>query len=845
MLWGMLQQDNLTFIQRHHRPMTVDAQKPKRDGLLLLLGIILLILYFVLAVVILKRFEVDNAAFTANIALVLLGGGLLVLVHQMFLRFGSRAQEHTLLREVMESSTAIRFVTNSDNHIVYANQHFVDFCAQIAAPPSFASFVAIFESVPESQVHISALADQAHRGLSDTVQLSLRRNDAWFYYRILARPVPGHPGTITWRVDDVTEQRELDRATSEEREKLIDFTDNAPVGFFSVDEEGRFVFVNATFARWLGDDIGTLLTTGRLHHYMFEPPQDAAPYDVTDKGGVRQLVEIRMKGPGGRAWQASINQTVVVDADGRVRTRAVVYDLTSERAMRQALQASEDRFRRFFEEAPVGIAILDADGKVRDGNPELCALLGKTAQEVEGKAFADFVLDKDKAAVDAGLQGLKKRENFEAPLEIQLLPRDGTTLKQSPTVRLYARRFKNSGDIVLHFIDLTQQKSLEQQFTQSQKMQAVGQLAGGVAHDFNNLLTAMIGFCDLLLLRHKPGDPSFSDIMQIQQNANRAANLVRQLLAFSRQQTLRPKVQDVTDILIEVSHLLRRLIGANIALNLVHGEGLGLVRVDALQLEQVLINLAVNARDAMPDGGTLTISTAMQATDAPWRRGGDEMPPGNWVVISVSDTGHGIPADIMPRILEPFFTTKDVGQGTGLGLSTVYGIIRQTGGYLHCHSAVGEGTTFSLYLPVHSGAVEAESAAAQAAPENVVSDLTGAAQILLVEDEDAVRAFSTRALTNKGYDVLAAESGEAALNIMAEKNNPKIDLLITDVIMPNMDGPTLAKELRARFPTLKILFMSGYTEERLKDHMDDRVFFLPKPFTLKVLAQKVKDVLEA
>ncbi|MES2729311.1 MAG: ATP-binding protein [Pseudomonadota bacterium] len=843
-LWGMQQQDNLTFINRHHRAMTIETQKPKRDGLLVAVGIVLLILYFCFAIVILRRFDVNDAALVTNIILVIMGGGLLILVHQLFLRFGSRAQEHSLLREVMEGSTAIRFITNIDNHIVYSNQHFDDFCRLIGASPSFASFVSIFESVPESQVHISTIADQAHRGLSDAVQLSLRRNDAWFYYRIMARPVPGRPGTIAWRVDDVTEQRELDRAISEEREKLIDFTDNAPVGFFSVDQEGRFVFVNATFARWLGDDIGTLLTTGRLHNYMFEPPQNAAPFDVIDKGGVRQLAELRMKGPGGRSWQASINQSVVMDSEGRVRTRAVVYDLTSERSMRQALQASEDRFRRFFEEAPVGIAILDADGHVRDGNPELFPLLGKSRHDIEDKLFSQFVAEKDRAAVASSLESLRTRESFEAPLEIQLLPREGT-LKQSPTVRLYARRFKNSDNIVLHFIDLTQQKSLEQQFAQSQKMQAVGQLAGGVAHDFNNLLTAIIGFCDLLLLRHKPGDPSFSDIMQIQQNSNRAANLVRQLLAFSRQQTLRPKVQDVTDVLIEVSHLLRRLIGANIALNLVHGEGLGLVRVDALQLEQVLINLAVNGRDAMPEGGTLTISTAMQATDASWRRGGDEMPPGNWVVISVSDTGHGIPADILPRILEPFFTTKDVGQGTGLGLSTVYGIIRQTGGYLHCHSGVGEGTTFSIYLPVDAGEVEVEAVTAASASDNPVADLTGAAQILLVEDEDAVRAFSTRALTNKGYDVLAAESGEAALALMAEKDNPKIDMLITDVIMPNMDGPTLAKKLRETIPTLKILFMSGYTEERLKEHMDERVFFLPKPFTLKILAQKVKDVLEA
>ena len=306
---------------------------------------------------------------------------------------------------------------------------------------------------------------------------------------------------------------------------------------------------------------------------------------------------------------------------------------------------------------------------------------------------------------------------------------------------------------------------------------------------------------------------------------------------------MRPAVQDVTDILTEVSHLLRRLIGANIDLDLNHGIDLGMVKVDVGQMEQVLINLAVNARDAMEQGGKLSIATRHYKNSAPQKCCDDEMPAGQWVAIDVRDTGCGISAENMTRILEPFFTTKDVGQGTGLGLATVYGIIRQTGGYLAIDSTVGIGTTFTIYLPRLSDA-EAKQAQAVVKPvEETTGDLTGTARILLVEDEDAVRTFSTRALTNKGYQVLGAESGEAALTLLETQDIKNIDLLITDVMMPGMDGPTMAAKIRTLSPDLKIIFISGYTEDRLKDHMGKNIFFLPKPFTLKQLAEKVKEAL--
>ncbi|HEY8963165.1 MAG TPA: ATP-binding protein, partial [Alphaproteobacteria bacterium] len=625
-------------------------------------------------------------------------------------------------------------------------------------------------------------------------------------------------------------------AVRSEREKLIDFTDNAPVGFFSCAADGRFLFVNATLARWLGTDIETLLTLGRLHHYIIDPPEGTKPYDLTAEGGVRQVAEIKMKGPGGKPFLASINQSVVHEEEGHVRTRAVVHDLTTEREMRQALKDSEDRFQRFFHEAPLGIAQVDKHGVLSDCNAALAMMLNMPAESVEGRNFETLIAEKDRVKVTGAMAAIEEGRNLDAPLEITLKGNE-----RDVVVQMHARKFRGR-NIVLHFINLTDQKALEAQFTQSQKMQAVGQLAGGVAHDFNNLLTAMIGFCDLLLLRHKPGDPSFNDIMQIKQNANRAANLVRQLLAFSRQQTMQPKILDVTETLTELSHLMRRLIGVMIEFDIIHDADTGLVKVDEGQLEQVLINLVVNARDAMEGQGKLTIRTQHVVTEAPQQRGADTMPPGQWVMVSVTDTGCGIPRENLTRIFEPFFTTKPIGSGTGLGLSTVYGIVRQTGGYVHVDSVMGSGTTFAIYLPRQDRA--AMAAAAKEKVEEKNADLTGTATILLVEDEDAVRAFSSRALTNKGYRVLDANGGDSALELLGA-HAAELDLVVTDVIMPEMDGPTLVTKIREARPDLPVIFVSGYTEDKFKDQFGEKTYFLPKPFTLQQLAAKVKDVLSA
>lgn len=486
---------------------------------------------------------------------------------------------------------------------------------------------------------------------------------------------------------------------------------------------------------------------------------------------------------------------------------------------------------------------------VMESNPAFLKLTQPRHTAQQHWPILDAIAEEHRGEVSARLEDIvRSPQSTPEALDIRLV--------NANHISLFLSLMKNpAGETVLiaQMIDTTEQKNLEMRFTHSQKMQAVGQLAGGIAHDFNNLLTAMIGFCDLLLMRHPAGDQSFADIMQIKQNANRAANLVRQLLAFSRRQTLQPKVLDVADVLSELSNLIRRLIGENIELKMVHGRDLWPVRVDQGQLEQVLINLAVNARDAMVGGGMLTIRTqnVTIARETPIDRAlippaeDEQIVDGEYVLIEVLDTGHGIPVEIIHKIFEPFFSTKEVGSGTGLGLSTVYGIVKQTGGYIYVGSSPS-GTSFNIFLKRCIPAEETAGAPGVEAeqPEKIASaDLTGKGTVLLVEDEAPVRIFSARALRNKGYNVLEADNGESALAIVAEQGST-IDIIITDVIMPGMNGPSMVEEIYKTYPDIKVIFISGYAEDAFVDtYGTERTFnFLPKPFTLKQLASKVKEV---
>ncbi len=759
--------------------------------------------------------------------------------------FGRRraVQERRLFHAAFDALPVARQLTAFNGAVLASKQSYRQmFSGGDAAP---AVLAAQLIGGGEEQDKLQRLAEAARGGTPGLVEFTVRGPDGETEWRsVSALPLPGLPGFVMWGVVDVTPRRQVEQIMRQEQERFTDLVEYAPIGFYSVDEEGRFLFVNATLAAWLGLSAEEV-TAGavRLHQVVATPlPRGTRPYDPF--GGDSALSgEVSLKGPSGRVFQAYIRQEVVPGETGvGLRTRSVVHDLSRERDLEKALEVTEQHFRRLFEDAPAGIALIDASGRVEDGNAAFRALSGRGEQELKSLRLADLVADEDRPKVRERLESVLAGREQRQPLDVHMAG------PGSHVATLFASRREGDSDtpagLVVHLIDSTDQKRLEQQFTQSQKMQAVGQLAGGIAHDFNNLLTAMIGFCDLLLLRHRAGDQSFADIMQIKQNANRAANLVRQLLAFSRQQTLQPRVLNVTDVLAELSHLLRRLIGENIELDMVHGRDLYPVKVDHGQLEQVIINLAVNARDAMAGaGGKLTIRTSNMVVTRAVARGAETMPHGDYVLIEVIDTGTGIPAEILDRIFEPFFSTKEVGSGTGLGLATVYGIVKQTGGFVFVDSKPGQGAAFSIYLPRHAAA-PASDAQRREAGEPAPGDLTGIGTVLLVEDEDAVRLFSARALRNKGYSVLEARSGDAALEMMSAHKG-EIDLLITDVVMPRMDGPTLIREVRIQRPDMKVIFISGYAEESVRRKLDENadIHFLPQPFSLKQLAGKVKEVM--
>lgn len=486
-----------------------------------------------------------------------------------------------------------------------------------------------------------------------------------------------------------------------------------------------------------------------------------------------------------------------------------------------------------FQDMPIPMIKIAPDGTVQSFNKRALKLIGvilvegahlSTLMEGLGRSISDWLEDTLAGRLVQKSEFLRlTRGDREAFVQVTL-----NRIEEDGKPALIA---------VLH--DATELKSLEAQFVQSQKMQAIGQLAGGVAHDFNNLLTAISGHCDLLLLRHDQGDSDYSDLIQINQNANRAAALVGQLLAFSRKQTLRPETLDMRDTLADLTHLLNRLVGEKVTLTLSHDPVLQPIRADKRQLEQVLMNLVVNARDAMPSGGEIRIVTECTGLAEPMSRDQVTVPAGQYVTIKVSDDGVGIAADKLQKVFEPFFTTKRTGEGTGLGLSTAYGIIKQTGGYIFADSTEGIGTCFSLYFPVLS-----QPAKIQQPTKTMISQtpskVSKGGVILLVEDEAPVRAFASRALRLRGYTVLEAESAEAALETL-EDASLKIDVFVTDVVMPGMDGPSWVREALKQRPDVRVVFVSGYAEDSLGEAQKKipNSVFLPKPFSLSDLTDTV------
>lgn len=760
-------------------------------------------------------------------------------------QFSGRAARNDLTKTLVDSAEDGIVVTEGENRIIYANEAYLAL-AGARGPNDIRPVERLFTGRAEVSEAIYRLATAAREGrrLVEEIRLEPALNErgavGWYRIRVATVRREGRPALL-WTVSDVTPERERQENAFQELQHAIDYLDHAPAGFLSIDADGEVSYLNATLSSWLDYDLARF-GSGGLHLDDIATTNAAALIQAIrgQAGDVRiEVLDVDLKRRNGQPLPVRLHHQVAFGSDGRAGpSRTLVLNRAAGEAGSDGGSEAEIRFARFFHSTPMAIATVDRHGSLLRSNAAFARLTpqgGAQPRSIQDLVAPGSKLDDALAAAMAGGSDI-------APLDASLSGEDGRS------ARLYLSSVPATEDAdgeraIIYALETTAERKLKDNIDQAQKMQAVGQLAGGIAHDFNNVLQVIINASEFLLASHRPTDPSFPDIMQIKQNAYRAASLVRQLLAFSRRQTLRPQVLELGDVLSDLSLMLKRVVADKVSLDVRQGRDLWPVKADLGQLEQVIVNLAVNARDAMPDGGKLAVRTRNVAAEECAGFGLQALPVADYVLLEVEDGGTGIPAEHLDKIFEPFFTTKEVGKGTGLGLSMVYGIVKQTGGFVFVDSTVGQGTTFRIFLPRHVPSEEeiAAEAAAKEAPKKVAADHTGAGVILLVEDEDAVRALNARMLVSRGYTVHEAASGVEALDTFL-KHDGKIDLVVSDVVMPEMDGPTLLGELRQRNPATRVVFVSGYAEEAFRKNLPEgeEFHFLPKPFTMKQLVEAVK-----
>ncbi len=775
------------------------------------------------------------------------------------MRFSGRDQGNPVLKAVVDNAFEGVVVTDQGGRVFYANAAYLDLIGA-ADENDVRPIERVFIGDPGVSEAIYRLlkAGREGRRLQEEARIPGPAGADGRWLRMRVRPLGSSKRDsrmTVWSIADVTRERQRQENVFQELQHAIDYLDHAPAGFFSVDAAGDVVYLNATLATWLDQDLAEV-GVGALKLADIVAGEGAALLTTLSAapGEVKtEVLDLDLRSRGGKPVPVRLFHKVAYGADGQPGpSRTLVLNRAKDDGS-DPQRAAEVRFMRFFQNTPMAIATVDKVGRIARSNARFASAFEDVLKGDE-RSILSVVAERDRSALESTIRRAAEGQGEIAPVEAALAgPGERWA---SFFVSAVEEEDRDGEAVIVYALETTAQRTLENRVYQQQKMESVGQLAGGIAHDFNNVLSAIMMATDFLLNAHKPTDPSFKDIMQIKQNANRAAALVRQLLAFSRKQTLRPQVLDLGEVLGDLGMLLKRLIGEKVTFGgVVHGRDLWPVKADISQFEQVIVNLAVNARDAMPDGGTLSIRTVnVEAKDA-GTLGAKGMPSGDYVMVEVTDTGTGIPPDIIDKIFEPFFTTKEVGKGTGLGLSTVYGIVKQTGGFIYADSEPGR-TSFRIFLPRHvMGAEEAAATAAEApaiagamtAAENAAraanADLTGHGVILLVEDEEGLRALNARGLSSRGYTVLEASNGVEALEVIEREGH--VDLVVSDVVMPEMDGPTLLKELRRRDPDVKIIFVSGYAEEAFAKNLpsQEQYAFLAKPFTLKQLVAEVKQTL--
>jgi two-component system, cell cycle sensor histidine kinase and response regulator CckA len=795
-------------------------------------------------------------------------GFLSILLYAIgILQFAGRAARNDITKAIVDGSSDAQLVVDREGKVLYANSAYQALCGGL--PGRLASIRPVerlFSGSPEVSEATYRLAQAAREGrrAAEIVRLvpALSGGAPFAWYRVRVSPLDRDGKTVQyWAVSDITRERERNENEFQELQQAISYLDNAPAGFFCARPDGRLAYVNATLADWLDLDIAEIADRSLELKDIISGGGSALVESIQGlPGGVKtETIDLDLKRKNGQTLPVRLVHRIAFAADG---TAGVSRTLVLNRSQGQGadssegLRAAEVRFARFFNNSPLAIATLNHEGGIETSNARFAALLPHARPGDRRDIFA-LVAAADRPKIEAAfkeaLAGRGEIDPVDAALESDP-PRSARFFFVPAEARA-----TDSEVALVYLIETTEEKKLQEQFFQSMKMNAIGQLAGGVAHDFNNHLQAIVGFADLLIGNYRASDPRYQDVMQIKNSANRAKSLVRQLLAFSRQQTLLPEAIDLGEQLSDLTNLLKRSIGPTVELDVRHGRDLWPIHADPASFDNMIINLAVNARDAMPDGGKLTIRTLNIGPSECAAYAVEGMPDAEYVLVEITDSGTGMSPDVKKKIFEPFFTTKDVGRGTGLGLSSVYGFVTQSNGFIGCDSELGKGTTFRIFLPRLQAAVpEPQAAAVASLPQAtmpgeiageppataLIADHTGKETILLVEDEDAVRNFGARALRSRGYTVIEAQSGVDALEQVGNRID-EIDIVVSDVVMPEMDGPTLLRELRSRNPDLKVIFVSGYAEEAFRKNLPEgqQFDFLPKPFGLKQLVEAVKTVL--
>ncbi|MBA3863533.1 MAG: hybrid sensor histidine kinase/response regulator [Erythrobacter sp.] len=719
-------------------------------------------------------------------------------------------------------------ITDRANRMVCANSLFLDSFGVSAAPPALP-----FER--DALEAVTLLARTAWRdGWAALDKVAGLDDSDW---HISAQRAGRGEDHLIWRLRPIARESGADLGALDLAGPFGKMLSRAGIETAITTADGVIRAVSTGFAeRAAGDDRATLVGQDFVS-FLRSDERDRIFFAREGRGGTPQtLVDVPLVDPETRAAPAGPDEAtslmLLIDSGVGIGS-----------GWDGAAQAGVAQLDALLAQLPLGLAMTDRDGRFLFGNEAFLRSVGREGRGLP--AFpTDLVVREDKAAMSDAVRRHGRGPSTSGDVAVRLVD----SPEEPVSLGLAGVRGLGEAAVLLSLADSSQENQLRRQVAQATKMQAVGQLAGGVAHDFNNVLTAIIGTCDLMLLRHIPGDSDYDDIQQIRANSNRAAALTRQLLAFSRQQTLRPEVIQLPDVVSEVSPLIKRLLGEKITYYVQHDRNLGAVRADPQQMEQVIMNLAVNARDAIQSRGNGTgrislFTRSLQAKQV-LQLGSEVLPPADYTVLIVQDTGGGIPPHVLPKLFEPFFTTKEQGKGTGLGLSTAYGIVKQSGGFIFADNITDKtgrttGARFTVYFPVHRG----EAPKKREAQPLVSSDWSAGGKLLLVEDEDMVRIVAERALVRAGYDVTACASGEEGLAAIAAPG-AAFDIVVSDVVMPGMDGPAMVRAIRARLPQMPVLFMSGYAEEQLRRDINiPDMHFIAKPFSVAAIGDKVGAVL--